>query len=133
MKSEKILTISIIDMFSFIAVGSAISYSHTAFTLEDLGDYQRKSNSLAAGNIILTANVDSRNDATLGLSADKRNWLGTYTFISRCNKSIESTSTVKCTWKDQSKAEYRGTVVLNTIGDNYTGIVSGEMYWTDES
>lgn len=133
MKSAKKLTISIIAMFSLIAVVSAQSFSHVAFFLEDLGDYQQKSNSLAAWNIILTANVNSKNDATLGLSAEKRSWLGTYTFISRCNKSIKSTNIINCTWKDQSKAEYRGTVVLNTTGDDYTGSVSGSMYWTDES
>ena len=48
MKSAKKLTISIIAMFSLIAVVSAQSFSHVAFFLEDLGDYQQKSNSLAA-------------------------------------------------------------------------------------
>lgn len=132
MKKVKILTIAIVSLFSLIAVASATPYSSVAITLTKLGDYKRKSNSMEKGNIQLTANVYSQNDATLGLSADKKGLFGTYTFISRCNKSIASTVSVSCTWNNQSAGEYRGTTVLNTVGPNFTAPVEGYMYWTDK-
>ncbi|MDE5631126.1 MAG: hypothetical protein K2I70_05955, partial [Bacilli bacterium] len=117
--------------FTFIAIASATSYSSVAIILTKKGDYQEKVNSLKKGNDKLTVEGFSKNDATLGLSLSKKGVFG-YSFISRCNISIANKTSVSCTWKNQKAGTYKGTVVLDSIGSNYSGSVDGYMYLSDE-
>lgn len=131
MKKLKIMTLGLVITFTFIAIASAASYSSIAFSFNKTGNYVDKVNSLKKGNDRLTADVYSKKDATLGLSLSKKGFFG-YNFISRCNPSIVDKTSVSCTWKDQSAGTYKGTVVLNSTGSNYSGSVDGYMYLSDQ-
>lgn len=131
MNKIKMITFGLIASFAFIAIASATTYSSAVFSFNKKGDYIDKINSLAKGNDRLTAVVYSQNDATLGLSLSKKGLFG-YSFISRCNPSIENKTSVSCTWGNQAKGTYKGTTVLNSTGSNYSGYVDGYMYLSDK-
>lgn len=125
------MTFGLIASFAFIAIASATTYSSASLDFTKKGDNQEKVNYLKEGNDRLTAAVYSKNDATLGLSLSKKGLFG-YSFISRCNLSIANKTSVSCPWNNQKAGTYKGTVVLDSIGSNYSGRVEGYMYLFDE-
>lgn len=124
MKKRNIILIACIMTTALIGFSSVKAFTGEAFSLNftAVGNYSEKVEILPKGDDILTANVYSKNDATLGLSLEKKNIFGNFKFISRCNMSIKDAYTVKCTWKDQAKGTYKGTVVLNTKADTVKSV-----------
>lgn len=131
MNKIKMITFGLIASFAFISIASATVYSSVRVELFKKGDYDEKVNALKEGNDRLTVDVSSKNDAILGLSLSKKGLFG-YSFISRCNLSIENTTSVSCTWKNQSSGTYKGTAVLDTVGNNFHDMVDGYMYLSDK-
>lgn len=128
MKRTSLIGLTIVlSFFAFTTIALADFFgSHVAFIFTSTGQYVEKTESLPKGKDTLTVNsLSGTSSSVLGLSLSKVTLFGN-SYISRCNKSISSTVTVKCSWT-QNAGTYVGTVVLDTK-DPLISKIDGEMY-----
>ncbi len=124
-KSIKLLALGVASIFVCVVSVSAIT-QYVAFSFSSVGQKQETTQSLKAGTDVLKADLFETGNATMGLSLSKSGLLG-WSFISRCNPSVEGKTSVSCTWKDQKKGTFKGTAVLNTKDSSFNGSVSGQL------
>ncbi len=124
-KSTRLLTLGLASLFVCIISVSAAG-QHVGFSFSSVGQKQETTEILKAGTDVLTANLFETGNATMGLSLSKSEWWG-WSFISRCNPSIDGKESVSCTWKNQKSGTFKGTAVLNSKDSGFTGTVTGEI------
>lgn len=133
MKFRKCI-LSILVFISILCITNVLASEGVSFSFSKVGNKAIDSNYLKSGKQVLQAYDFGKNDATLGLSLDVQSG-SDWKFISRCNKSIADTTNVSCTWNQKwllgGSKLFRGTLVLNSTGDNFDGNISGYMTLTN--
>ncbi len=128
LKRRKYLGIAFASLFLFTMVVSA--YSIKNFKFQTLGERGETVEDLPDGSYYLSAKFNETDvDATLGMSLSKKGLFGNFNFVDRCNVPTYGRSSQICTYDNQKKGTYKGTVVFNTSNDGKR--LTGTYYLTN--
>lgn len=113
-KGLKKLVVGVISIFGFATIVYALPPVAHYFNFSSVGQYIDFQNTLSSGTHKVRASLYNNGpDATLGLSLSKSTILG-WSFISRCNLSVNGKQQVDCNWTGQSSGLRKGTIVLDS-------------------